>query len=51
VGSMRRWFPMGWWSVAGWLVIAALVSAVSAPLWAPLALNGDVGKGAKEAAA
>jgi hypothetical protein len=42
---------MGWWSVAGWLVIAALVSAVSAPLWAPLALNGDVGKGAKEAAA
>ena len=42
---------MGWWSVAAWLVLAAIVSAVSAPLWAPLALNGDVGKGAKEAAA
>jgi hypothetical protein len=44
---MRRWFPEGWWTVAGFLVSVAIVSA---PLWLGYALHGDFGGWAEEAA-
>ena len=48
---MRRWFPEGRWSVAARLLVSvATMSVLSAPLWLPLALIGDFGKWAKEAA-
>jgi hypothetical protein len=44
---MRRWFPRGWWSAAGLLVIVAIASA---PVWLWFALDGDFGERAGKAA-